>query len=407
MGLLDIFESLWSSTVGGMLDSSMDSLGATRHGRDQYVNMENQRELMALENQYHQQNFDREFAMQNAEFNRRYNQFESPSAQMRMYADAGLNPSALVQKSGAGFMPSPATNASSVSPAAVVAPSSAPAGESKSAVDYLDALSRMKLSDAQSREIIDLLKGKMREQDDAHEIAGNIVAYKQIQNQIYKTYGENKEAAIVANLIEEGQTEYFKGQYYAANKKYLDALEVCANDEHAKNEKELPLLRMYIWSLIQSNHAKSTADISQAGYYSALAETENALREFKKTLMGNEVKVSNDTLQASIDEIIAQSKAAKILPKQMEVDLQKAIKENNIYYLREIVGILEDGISSVGAIYGPWKVGKALSVRNKIESDYKQWMMDNKVTEKITDSYNSKGKMTGRIHSYGRRRPQK
>lgn len=407
MALLDIFNSLWDSTLGGMIDSSMDSLGATRHGRDQYVNMENQRELMALENQYHQENFDREFALQNAEFNRRYNQIESPSAQMRMYADAGLNPSALVQKSGAGFMPSPATNASSVSPAAVVAPSSAPAGESKSSVDYLDALSRMKLSDAQSREIYDLLAGKLREQDDAHEIAGNIVAYKQIQNQIYKTYGENKEAAIVANLIEEGQTEYFKGQYYAANKKYLDALEVCANDEHAKNEKELPLLRMYIWSLIQSNNAKSKADISQAGYYSALSSTENALREFKKTLMGNEVKVSNDTLQASIDEIIAQSKAAKVLPKQMEIDLQKAIKENNIYYLREIVGILEDGISSVGAIYGPWKVGKALSVRNKIEADYKQWMMDNKVTEKISDSYNSKGKMTRRVHSYGRRRPQK
>ena len=78
MGLFDTVLS--AIGLNGVLDATFDSLGLSPHGRDQYVSQNNQRDLMALQNRYNREMFDYQFEKENAEFDRRFNQYQSPAA---------------------------------------------------------------------------------------------------------------------------------------------------------------------------------------------------------------------------------------------------------------------------------------------------------------------------------------
>lgn len=398
MGLFDF--------IGDWFAGTADMFGMTRHARDQRIEMANQEYLMKLENQYHQENFDREFAAENAEFDRRYNEYQSPQAMVHQYNQAGLNASALYQKGNGGFSVSPAMQPSSPSPAAVVAPAKS-APTPTNSVDLLNDISRMELNNAQRDEIFALLKGKMREQDDAHELAEIMKAQQSFTLQLDKIYGNDERANKLANLIQEGLTLYLQGKESEKNVKFLEARTILADDEHVLNRQQLPLAKLYLEALIKATKAKASADYSQANYYRALSETEDACREFNLEVLRNEASLSSETLSSRVDEIISKAKAAKILPEQVQVELEKAKKENNLYYVREIVSMVAEGVGVAGQFYAAGKIGKAMNVRNEIQQKFNDWMQENNVTEKMTDTYNSKGKRTGTIHTYGRRRPQK
>ena len=198
MGLID---SLGAGLVINAIGAAVDSLGLSSHGRDQVVSQENQRELLALQNQYNQENFDRQFAAENAEFDRRYQQYQSPQALVRQYSEAGLNPSAVLAGGKAGFGGvGSAVNPSSVSVPAV-SPSAPMQTSQKDSADYIDAISRLKLNDAQQEEIFQLLRGKLREQDDTHKWQSVLTAQKLFEYELDKKYGDDKRANEIANLV--------------------------------------------------------------------------------------------------------------------------------------------------------------------------------------------------------------
>lgn len=394
--------------VTDLYESTADSLGLTRHGRDQVVAQNNSKELMALQQQYHQENFDREFSAANAEYDRRYLAYQTPQAQVQQLSRAGLSPAVMVQHGGAGFSPASSLQPSTPSPASI---SPGPQNVSNNSrvvgLEYLDAMSKMKLNDAQRQEILDLLKGRMREQDDQHNLALTIQAQKEWNLALDKAYGHDERANKLANLVNEGLLLYMQHKESEANAKFLQAKTQVATDEHLLNEQQRPLLKLYLEALTQAARAKSSADYAQAGYYSALSQTENALREYTVEINKNDATLSSKTLNASIDKVVAEAKAAGMLPEQVEVALEKARKENNLYYVKEIVGMIGTAVGVGAQVYTGGKIAGAMNVRNKLQADFQEWQMNNDVSETVVDTYNRSGKPVGRKHTYSTKRPRR
>lgn len=269
MGLID---SLGAGLVINAIGAAVDSLGLSSHGRDQVVSQENQRELLELQNQYNQENFDRQFAAENAEFDRRYQQFQSPQALVRQYSEAGLNPSAVLAGGKAGF----GGVGSAVNPSSVSVPSVSPSApmqtSQKDSADYIDALSRMKLNDAQQEEIFQLLKGKILEQDDMHKWQGVLTAQKHFEYELDKKYGDDKRANEIANLVQQGLLMYMQGQESYANAKFLEAKEMLSQDEHKFNQVKYPKYGLYLDAMIQGAKAQAANDFAGAKESKARAE---------------------------------------------------------------------------------------------------------------------------------------
>lgn len=61
----DFLNDIWQSTIGGAVDTTADSLGLSRHGRDQVVNQENALRQMEVQNEYARQNWNEQFQKTN------------------------------------------------------------------------------------------------------------------------------------------------------------------------------------------------------------------------------------------------------------------------------------------------------------------------------------------------------
>ena len=325
MGLLDFLSSV--PIVGSVMsafDAGLDSIGASQHGRDQYVSQENQRELLAIQNQYNQENFDRQFAAENAEFDRRYQQYQSPQALVRQYSEAGLNPSAVLAGGKAGF----GGVGSAVNPTSPSVPSvspSSPMGVSgKSSPDYIDALSRMNLNEAQTSEIYSLLLGKLREQDDTHKWQGVLTAQKMFEYELDKKYGDDKRANEIANMVQDGLLKYMQGQEAAANALFLKAKEMLAYDEHKFNQVKYPKYGLYLDAMIQGARAQAAKDLASAfesRQHGALYVSEKDAQDIANNL-------SKDTYDSRLKEMLSDYQSKD---KANEANYQKAIDMLNKY----------------------------------------------------------------------------
>lgn len=404
MGFLDV---LLNAVGLGAVESTLDSLGMTQHGRDQYVSQANQRELLAIQNRYNQENFDRQFAAENQEFDRRYNQYQSPQALVRQYSEAGLNPSVVLSSGQSGF----GQIGSAVNPSPVSVPSlSSPSPmliSQRDSNDYIDALSRMKLNDAQKDEIYALLKGKLREQDDTHKWQSVLSAQKAFEFELDKKYGDNKRAQEIANLAQEGLVLYMQGQESAANAKFLKAKEMLADDEHKFNQVKYPKYNLYLDAIMQAIKSETSRNYSEASYSTSLANTENALRGFRLQLIDNEVTLSDKTLQSNIDKIVNEGKKSAFLPDIAEQELEMAKKENNMYYAKAILSIITDAVGTAMYARTGGRVATAMEIRNTIAERVQQYKESHPVTERVVDTFGKNGRQTGRTHSYSRSRPSK
>ena len=301
MGLID---SLGAGLVINAIGAAVDSLGLSSHGRDQVVSQENQRELLALQNQYNQENFDRQFAAENAEFDRRYQQYQSPQALVRQYSEAGLNPSAVVSGGKAGF----GGVGSAVNPSSISVPSvsaSAPMQTSqKDSADYIDALSRLKLTDAQQEEIFQLLRGKIREQDDTHKWQSVLTAQKLFEYELDKKYGDDKRANEIANLVQQGLVMYMQGQESYANAKFLQAKEMLSQDEHKFNQVKYPKYGLYLDAMIQGARAQAAKDF-------AGAEESKARTEFQEFTNKMRNKFSKEEYVSYVNKLVSDGLLSK------------------------------------------------------------------------------------------------
>ena len=405
MGLFDTVLS--AIGLNGVLDATMDSLGLSPHGRDQYVSQNNQRDLMALQNHYNREMFDYQFEQENAEFDRRFNQYQSPAALVKQYSEAGLNPAALMQNGSTGFGGvGSAVNPTGVS-VAPTSPSAPMSQSSKSSTDYIDALSRLKLNDAQSEEIFQLLSGKLREQDDQHSWQLLLQFQQKFENELLQKYGDAERGQQVANLVQEGLLLKMQSKESDAYSKLLQAKKLLAEDEHKFNDVKFPKYGLYLDALIQSLRSESSRNYSESSYNSALAKTENAMRGFRLMLIDNEVQLSSKTLQANIDNIINEGKRSGYLPDLAEQELEMAKKENNMYYAKEIIGLIMQGFEAAMYARTGGRIATAMEVRNSIEKRIQDFKESNPVREKVVDTFDKGGRRVGQTHSYQRNRPQR
>lgn len=366
MGLLDFLSDIpIVGSVSSAIDAGLDSIGLSQHGRDQYVSQENQRELFSIQNQYNQENFDRQFAAENAEFDRRYQQYQSPQALVRQYSEAGLNPSAVLSGGKAGF----GGVGSAVNPSSVSVPSVSPSApmqiSQKSSSDYIDAISRMKLNDAQQEEIFQLLKGKIREQDDTHKWQSVLTAQKMFEYELDKKYGDNKRANEIANLVEQGLLMYMQGQEAAANVNFLKAKEMLAQDEHKFNQVKYPKYGLYLDAMIQEAKAQAARD-----YASASESRENA----EQTRLFNKIYGDKRYQHSIISQAVSAGQKAieenKLTKKQVEYItymVEQAAYANDMKEFAFWSEQIQSYMSSVGqaasAFYGAGALRELIKMR--------------------------------------------
>lgn len=326
--------SLLDSLFGFILspiEATEDSLGMSQHGRDQYISQANQRELLAIQNRYNQENFDRQFAAENQEFDRRYNQYQSPQALVRLYSEAGLNSSAVLGSGQSGF----GQIGAAVNPSPVSVPSSSSPSpmqiSQKSASDTIDALSRMKLNEAQKDEIYELLKGKLREQEDTHKWQSVLTAQKAFEFELDKKYGDNKRAQEIANLAQEGLVLYMQGQESAANAKFLKAKEMLAEDEHKFNDIKYPKYGLYLDAMIQAIRAQAVESSAKAGEASANAAVLREEKRIRSVAADIKEGASANELKSVIDDLIAKSAISEEQYAKALVEIMKIDKIREMY----------------------------------------------------------------------------
>lgn len=351
MGLFDFF--------GDIISTPFDMLGLSRHSRDQQIEQQNQQYLMALQDQY----YDENFAAENEEWQRRYDETQSPDAKAREYRKIGINPSAMLQNGNGGF---PQTSVQPSSPPNVTPPSQGQIYQGGYNTDLLGDIAKMELNEAQKDEIYSLLKGKLREQEDAHELAQIMRAQKEFTLGLDKVYGSDERANKLANLVQEGLVLYLQGQESEKNAKFLEAKTILSNDEHVLNKQQLPLLKLYLEALIQATKAKaveSSARASEALSSSKVNVANAYVLENEGRIRAVAADVAEygkaDRLKTEVDELWAKRAISQEQYKEACLKIARLDKLLDAYHSNENKVKVDAAIENVLDILG-LKFGSAL-----------------------------------------------
>lgn len=401
-----------SSVLGDVTNWVTDTIGLSRHSRDQMYNEELQKELLSLQNQYYNENWDKQFKATNTEFDRRYNQYESAVARTKDLAKAGFSPAALMQNGNTGFGGvSPAGNAILPSVPHSAVPSM-PLPSQSGFSDNLDAISKMKLSEAQSEEIFQLLKGRLRAQDDEHRLQTSLAVAREFENGLNKLYGSDERAQHLNNMVYEGLLLYLRGDESAANKKLLEAKIDLSKDEHQKNSIEIKNLQRYLDAIILKYGRESQYYSAAAGYQNALKMSEDEFRSFRKRLYefqgdilqlekGRETELYRDKINAQRKEL----EALGLLPDKVKQEIEHAEKENDWFYIGKILGVAADAAQTYVQYRNGQGIVNQMDVRNQIERDVFEYKKHNNVRETHEQHFDKDGNFTGEKKVYVTDRP--
>lgn len=401
-----------SSITGDAATSFSDLLGLSRHSQDMMYNYGVQKQLLELQNQYYQRNWQMQFDATNKEFDRRYQQYESAAARVSDLAKAGLNPAVLMQNGNTGFGGvSPAGNAVLPSVPHSAVPSM-PLPSQSGFSDNLDAISKMKLSEAQSEEIFQLLKGRLRAQDDEHRLQTSLVVARDFENELNQLYGSDERAQHLNNMVYEGLLLYLRGDESAANKKLLDAKVELSQDEHKKNSIEIKNLQRYLDAIILKYGRESQYYSAAAGYQNALKMSEDEFRSFRKRLYefqgdilqlekGRETELYRDKINAQRKEL----EALGLLPDKVKQEIEHAEKENDWFYIGKILGVAADAAQTYVQYRNGQGIVNQMDVRNQIERDVFEYKKTNNVRETHEQHFDKDGRFTGEKKVYVTDRP--
>lgn len=222
--------------------------------------------------------------------------------------------------------------------------------------------------------------------------------YQQILTAIKQVYGNTEALYTNARLLQEAYKLQKEGDYFGANKKLVEADENLSKTKKAEIDERLPLLRGEIQSQIDLNNAnarKSRQEAylasQQADYYKAITKTENDLRSnrleavslendlrtINKFLMGNELKISNDTMEAQISSIIEGMRQQQIITSQQAEKLYQlkvtSSWANRTAYMQYWTGFLNSAANVIGSSSGYYNGAlsrMSAKERNQIQRDF-------------------------------------
>lgn len=365
-------------------EAGMDSLGISRHGRDMVHQEAMAREQMKWQSEENQKNRDFSMEMYNlqrdnylkdypelqkmqsdAQFNLWKNQFSeqnaynSPQAQVARSLVAGQNPSGqsgMVQASNNNM------SASQMSPPPMIQGS--PLGGSASPVGIPQGMSEGLMRDLGgfikdmsqadvNKETIEKLAAEVDKFLAEKDLIDSQRNFQEMKNGVYQVLGYTRETKEIIKLVKEAYQAEATGDYMHANKKFAEANEELVRSEKKLNDEKLPWVSKIFKSEMELNQARTreanakafeaseTAKIqvSIGAYYQAMADTENALRDGRTTaqelandisviskyIAANELKYSDNTLEARCKMVVEGLKQQQLITQQQYEVLQQNI----------------------------------------------------------------------------------
>lgn len=423
-GLDDLLNSAFSwatDAIGSGLNAGLDSLGLSQHGRDQYFNRSMMREQMEWQSAEAQKNRDWNLQMyerqlQNypellkmqadSDFNKWRNQqdYMSPQNMVARNLSAGVNPASQGQALTQGVSSSPSVPPNIAgSPVGNPSPVGIPStGMSRGLLSEIGSFMRdvqqAKNLEKQTGRYDEYLDSMIAKFDAETENKEEATRYQKILTAIKQVYGNTEAMYNNAKLLQEAYSLQKQGDYYASNKKLVEADENLTKTKDSALKEQLPLLRGEIQSQIDLNNAnarKSRQEAylasQQASYYKAITKTENDmrsnrleavslendLRTINKFLMGNELKISNDTLQAQISSIIEGMKQQQIITKQQAEKLYQlsvtsawASRQQYMQYWTGFLNSASNVIGSSSGYYNGALSRMSARERNQIQREF-------------------------------------
>lgn len=429
-GIDDLISSAFSwgtDALGSALNAGLDSLGLSQHGRDQYFNRAMMREQMDWQSSEAQKNRDYQTEMyerqlknypellkmqSDSDFNRWKNQFNiessynSQGSQVARNLVAGINPAAQGSALTQGVSMSPSSSAPpniSGSPVGNPSPVGIPStGMSRGLLSEIGSFMRdvqqaknLEKQTGRYDEYMNTLLSKFEAETENKEEA---TRYQKILTAIKQVYGNTEALFNNARLLQEAYNLQKEGDYFAANKKLVEADENLSKSKKAEIDERLPLLRGEIQSQIDLNKANQKKALNeaylasqQADYYKAIAKTENDLRSnrleavslendlrsINKFLMGNELKISDDTMQAQINSIIEGMKQQQIITNQQAEKLYQlrvasswASRQQYMQYWTGFFNSAANVIGSSSGYYNGALSRMSAKERNQIQREF-------------------------------------
>lgn len=320
------------------------------------------------------------------------NSYNAPSAQMARLKAAGINPNAFMQNSGLAQL-----GASSASPAAVsatgsataspashsVSPASAPsfsglssmAASFTSAAQMADALSSLEQTGLNVNRQKAMLPIEVEQARNEAAISHQKALLSEIETNVANAWADKTAAAQFNKLVSDSYAAYARGDLDKANELVSQAQERVTSLEGEIKAEQRPLLLANLKALhdvYKSEQARnyasaeaSKADAAESyaniSYTEALMRTENDLREgkvTKQTLDNAWQRITNGMLRredsrdaatngAKLRAIFAECERQHYITDEQYVKVQKAIKENNVYLIRQYMDMVTDALPSV------------------------------------------------------------
>lgn len=337
-------------------------------------------------------------------------QYNSPAANVQRMNEAGFNASAAAnaqQFGGTGLQAAPTSVPTASAPAAPsggavqgAAASSSGIPQMKSFADFVDAFSSASLKDSQSKEVLTLLSGKFRKQmleNDTLENLRDISKIDAIWKERFKRKEYNQLVASIDKIEKEAAMALSLTGKYDSEKLLADARTLYEKESAGLKGEEFRLFNLtfnlrikmieeQLRNLQQDTEVKGSQVVSnkaQANFYNATAANQLAQadlngEQFKQLKESHEANVAFASIRNKVAEVQAeglsldnllkdksmqdnlriiaeQAKRAGIVTEQATQELEKAIKENNVFYLNQVLNatqVISGNIRDVGVGVG-------------------------------------------------------
>lgn len=395
---------LWSPTsrsnsnlfAGALVSGFNPAMGSyLAHDEDMRANeyaMNQQHEWTREENELNR-SFQREmFALENAEWLRRFNIQNDYSAQAARLRAAGINPATVFGNSDMGVpsVQSAQPNVGGNSPGyggfgSIAGGSVGGAGAFTTLAQLLDSYTNWRAQN-QSEERQKATLGAEVEKMYSEIAKNNSDSQLQVTiNSIKSAFGSSREGAEIAKLVSSAYADYAQGDLADAQSKVAKAIERVNNAEASIKEESKPFVLSNlkaendrIKSEVEKNRSQSALNVSNTRYLNSLRETENQLRDYKVTAAelqnafsslsyimlerqnGNQV-ITNDW---QIQSIIESVKNQGLINDELEQKVRQMVMDNDTYALRMFFNNLESATRSIGNYGGVLNFAQ----RNQIQS---------------------------------------
>lgn len=320
------------------------------------------------------------------------NAYNVPSAQMARLQAAGINPNALVSNSGlvsfgsssASPSAASATGPATSAPAAhSVSPSSAPsfsglssmATSFTSAAQMADALSSLEQTGLNVNRQKAMLPIEVEQARNEAAISHQKALLSEIETNIANAWADKTAAAQFNKLVSDSYAAFARGDLDKANELVAQAQERVTSLEGEIKAEQRPLLLANLKALhdvykseesrnyaaAEASKADAAESYANLAYTEALTRTENDLRAGKvnkQSLDNAWQRITNGMLRredsrdaatngAKLRAIFAECERQHYITDEQYAKVQKAIKENNVYLIRQYMDMVTNALPSV------------------------------------------------------------